>query len=117
METIDPEHRIFNTVTNAIGAVVRRELHDAAHSERTQGRIVESGGAGDVRNTYAQGARPWCNLRRARDWRHLFPASLKWSEETDDSFDFCSVVAQFSEVNSFRQGSTVWKRDVPMKSG
>ena len=53
VKAVDPEDRIVDAVADAIGAVVRGKLHDPTQTECAQRRIVECGGAGDVRDTDA----------------------------------------------------------------
>jgi hypothetical protein len=51
VKAINPENRIIDTIADAIGPVVLRELHGPPQTERAQGRIVKGGGTGNVRDT------------------------------------------------------------------
>jgi hypothetical protein len=51
--SIDPEDGIVETVTNPVGPHVMRYLHHATHAKRLQGRVIEDGGAADVRDPNA----------------------------------------------------------------
>jgi hypothetical protein len=51
MVSIDPVHRIFEAVADAVGPHVFGDLHHTTHAKCTQSRIVEIGGTTYVRNS------------------------------------------------------------------
>jgi hypothetical protein len=53
VKAVNPEHRVINTIADAIGPVVRGHLCDPAEAERTQRCIVKGGGTRDVRDSNA----------------------------------------------------------------
>jgi hypothetical protein len=53
VKTVDPENRVVDTIADGIDPGAFGKLHDPAHVECSESRIVKGGGTGDVGNTYA----------------------------------------------------------------
>jgi hypothetical protein len=69
MKAIDPEHRVVDTVADAVRAHAVRYLHHAAQTKGTESSVIEAGRTGDMRNSDSCVVDHWILL-------YQLPASL-----------------------------------------